>query len=157
MTIVSSVIVELSPQRDGRFWSAERHTDQLGIAYEFRSLLNANANATTVMNGRVASINETLRATEIITNIAAILADGQLATTSLNYSTAAENFAALRFAYQTATRTEAIFIGDFLSSLTNNQLATAFGITLAQVTTLRTNKLTPAAAAATTIRASTGQ
>jgi hypothetical protein len=63
---------------------------------------------------------------------------------------------ALRAAYQDATRTEAIFTGDFLGSLTDAQLRNAFGITQAQVTTLRTNKLVPAENAANTIRATSG-
>ncbi len=157
MAIVSSVIIENSPQHDGRFWSGERHTDQLGLIYEFRSLLDAGTNATTVMNNRIASINNDLIAREIAANITSVLSDGSLATIHLNYSTAVVNFAALRGLYQFMTRTEAIFAGDFLSSLTNAQLQTAFSLTLAQVTTLRTNKLTPAATAASTIRASVGQ
>ena len=47
-------------------------------------------------------------------------------------------------------------IGDFLASLTDTQLRNAFSMTAGQVTTLRTNKLTPATNAATTIRATTG-
>jgi hypothetical protein len=48
-------------------------------------------------------------------------------------------------------------IGDFLSSLTDGQLQTIFSMTAGQVTTLRSTKLTPAATAAATIRAATGQ
>lgn len=157
MAIVSSVIIENSPQNDGRFWSGERHTDQLGLIYEFRSLLDGSANATTVMNNRVVSINADLITREIAANLASVLLDGSLAIIHLNYSTAATNFAALRSLYQFMTRQDAIFAGDFLSSLTSAQLQTAFNLTLAQVTTLRTNKLTPAATAAATIRASMGQ
>jgi hypothetical protein len=62
----------------------------------------------------------------------------------------------LRSGYQSATRIEAIFAGDFLASLTDTQLRNLFGMTQGEVTTLRTNKLTPAANAAATIRATTG-
>lgn len=157
MAIVSSVLIERSPQHDGRFWAAERHTDQLGQTYEFRYLADAATDATAVMNARVPSINAELTAREIAANIAAVLADGSLAATTLNYSTMAANFAALRASYATMTRVDAIMTGDFLSSLTNAQLMAAFGLTAPQVVTLRANRLTPAAAAAATIRASAGQ
>ena len=47
-------------------------------------------------------------------------------------------------------------MGDLLATLTDAQLRTAFGITQAQVVTLRANKLTPASEAATAMRAMTG-
>ncbi len=93
---------------------------------------------------------------EIERNIQDVTTNGSLATPVLILSTAAANFAALRTAYLTATKVEAIMMGDFLSTLTDGQLQTAFGLTAGQVTTLRTNKLTPAASAASTIRATTG-
>lgn len=93
---------------------------------------------------------------EIIRNVSQVTALGSLASPRLVLSTAADNFAALRIAYQDATKIDAIMIGDFLNTLTDAQLRTAFNMTQAQVTSLRTNKLTPAANAASTIRASSG-
>ena len=93
---------------------------------------------------------------EIDANIASVMLSGSLAAYTLDNSTAAQNFAALREAYRSATQTQAVMVGDFLSSLTNNQLQNAFGMTAGQVTTLRDNKLTPAATAAATIRAAAG-
>jgi len=78
------------------------------------------------------------------------------ATMTFVYSTAGQMRTALREAYRNATRVEAVMIGDFLSSLTDGQLQTLFGLTAGQVTTLRTSKLTPAATAAASIRATTG-
>lgn len=157
MAIVSSVLIETSPQRDGRFWSGERHTDQLGLIYEFRYLAAEGTNATTVMTGRVGSINADLTAREIAANLAAIETLGAQAAVTFSYSTAAQNAAAVRAAYQSMTQTRAIFTGEFLGALADVQLETAFGLTQAQVTTLRTNKLIPATTAAATIRASAGQ
>lgn len=93
---------------------------------------------------------------EIKSNLAEIMTNGSLAVVTLKNSTVAENAAALVVAYVDAKRTEAIMIGDFLNSLTDAQLRTAFGLTQQQVTNLRTNKLAPAATEAAAIRAADG-
>lgn len=156
MSIVSSELIDHSPQIDNRFWSGERHIDQLGVVYEFRYLADQGTDATAAMTARVSLINAFLISNEIASNLSDVLANGSLAAPVLNYSTMTQNFAVFRAIYATLTKVEAIMAGDFLSSLTDGQLRTAFGITQGQVTTLRTNKLTPAIAAAATIRASTG-
>ncbi len=117
----------------------------------------AGEDALTRLNAMTAARQARRVALEIERNIADVTANGSLATPVLVLSTAAANFAALRTAYQTATKVEAIMIGDFLSTLTDAQLQNAFSLTAGQVTTLRTNKLTPAASAAATIRAAAGQ
>lgn len=94
---------------------------------------------------------------EIASNVSDVTTNGSLATPSLKFSVAADNFSALRVAYATATQIQAVMIGDFLNTLTNAQLAAAFNITTTQAQTLRTNKLQPAATLATSIRASIGQ
>lgn len=157
VSVISSVIVEDSVQADGRRWIRERHTDQAGKIYEFAYLALASDNVTTMMNARIASINAGMVADEIQKNITDVLANGSLANPTSVYATPLQSFAGLRAAYATATQREAIMIGDFLSSLTDPQLQTAFGMTAGQVTTLRTNKLTPAANLATSIRAAAGQ
>lgn len=157
MPIVSSLIVEDSAQKDTRRWIRERHTDQIGQRYEFAYLCAAAFDATAAMAARVPSINASLIIDEIAANVADVLVNGSLATPRLVYSTAAQNFAGLRVAYATATREDAIMIGDFLDTLTNGQLATAFSITVGAAATLRTNKLDPAAALAASIRSSVGQ
>ena len=58
--------------------------------------------------------------------------------------------------YRVATQTQAVMIGDYLAARTDAQLQVAFGLTAAQVTALRSSKLTPAATAAATVRATTG-
>lgn len=156
MSIVSSDILSDSPQKDGRRDIRERHIDHLGVEHLRQYLAAAGADAAAALTAYAARLPGDLRDNEIASNIEAVMALGSLAGVTLQHSTAAQNFTALRQAYQTMTKTEAIFAGDFLSSLSNAQLQNAFGLTAGQVTTLRSNKLTPAAAAAATIRNSVG-
>lgn len=156
MTIVSSETVETSLQADGRRYVREHHTDHLGVVHPRTWLAGAADNLAAALATYATNLAEALKQQEIAANIASVLSDGSLAVTTFQHSTAAENRSALWAAYLTATRVEAIFIGDFLNSLTNTQLQTLFGMTNTQVNTLRTNKLQPAATAAASIRAATG-
>lgn len=96
------------------------------------------------------------RDNEIRKNIFRIKTQGKNANVVIAASTVAENASALREEYQSATELEAIFIGDYLQGLNNNQIGNAFGISNGQVTTLRNNKLIPARNAADAIRAEVG-
>lgn len=156
MSIVASVVLSDSVQIDGRRDIRERHIDHLGAEHLRQYLAAAGADSAAALTAYAARLPGELRDNEIASNIDAVVSRGSLAGVTLQHSTAAQNFAALRQAYQTMTKTEAIFAGDFLSSLTSAQLQAAFGLTAGQVTTLRSNKLTPAAAAAATIRNSVG-
>lgn len=154
MPIVSSA-VSYSTQADSRRWVTEQHTNHAGRVLT-RSYLAAAAYVADLA-ASAAALAASERETEIEGNIARVRTEGRLAAPlSLEESTAAQNASALREAYRNGTRTEAIMIGDFLDSLTDTQLRNAFGLTAAQVTNLRTNKLAPAASAAATIRAATG-
>lgn len=93
---------------------------------------------------------------EIASNLRQVATLGKFAVVTFLSSTVAENVAALREAYLTATDIQCIWTGEYLSTLTDAQLRTAFNMTQAQVNSLRTNKLTPAANTAATIRAATG-
>ena len=108
------------------------------------------------MADRVPSIEASLKAHEIETNVATILVLGSLTDPSLDHSTGTENFAVLREAYKTALELEAVMAGDFLSSQSDATLRNVFGMTQPQVNNLRNNKLTPAANTAASIRASSG-
>jgi hypothetical protein len=156
MPIVSSVLTTESAQRDGRHWIEERHTDQVGVVYPIRYLADAGLDTNAVMTARAVQIGNDLATAEANADLERIKANGSLATVTTVYAALSDVRAALRSAYLTATRTDAIMIGDFLSTLTDAQLQTLFGLTAGQVTTLRSSKLTPAANAATTIRAATG-
>jgi hypothetical protein len=157
MAIVSSETQSISPQRDGRRYVIDRFVDHLGGEH-FRTWLAGAADDLDAARAvYAAALLGALKAAEIQKDIAAILADGSLAVgVTTNHITVAEARAALRGAYRSATRVEAIMLGDYLSSLSNAQLQTLFAMTAGEVTTLRANKLTPAASAAATIRATTG-
>ncbi len=157
MTITSSVIESTLTQKDGRAWVHEVHTDHLARKWDRNYLAAAGFNTAAALSAYAVQLDADLTAAEIAANIASITALGSLATTTTIYSTLTANFAALRAAYQTATKIEAVMQGDFLSSLTNAQLMAAFSMTNAQVNSLRTSKLTPAASLATSIRATVGQ
>ena len=154
--IVSSSLVS-SVQADGRSTVHETHVDLLGLKWEIIYLALNGANLNAAMATHATDLGVNLGLDEIAKNIGQVTTNGSLASTSLLYSNAAPNFAALRLAYKVATQTAAVMIGDFLSTLTDNQLGNAFGLTAGQVTTLRTNKLTPAASLASSIRSSVGQ
>lgn len=157
MSIVSSQILEDAAQKDGRRWIREQHIDQVSVRYIRAYLTTAVADASAALATYATQLALDIVALEIGRNIADVAVNGSLATISLVYSTAAQNRAAGRTAYLNATRVEAIMIGDFLSSLTDAQLQTIFSMTAGQVTTLRSNKLTPAATNAAAIRAAAGQ
>jgi hypothetical protein len=156
MSIVSSITADVAVQKDGRRWVRELHTDQVGLQYVRNWLATAVDDLAAALAAYATQLSADITAREIANNVAQVLANGSVAVLTFVYSTPTLMFTSLRPAYQTATRVDAIMIGDFLSSLTDGQLQTVFSMTAGQVTTLRANKLTPAANAATTIRASTG-
>lgn len=156
MPIVSSVIAENAVQRDSRRWIAELHADQFGEQYRFAYLAPANVDPNPALSARATLLNQFLIDREAARNVFEIMTLGSEATPVLRHSTIAENLVLLRSSYQIATRFEAIMMGDFFAARTDAQLRTAFNMTQLQVTTLRLNKLTPAANAANTIRAASG-
>lgn len=157
MPIVSSIIADTNVQKDGRKWVREIHTDQVGVQYVRNYLAGAADDLNAALAAYATQLGVDINAAEIASNVAAITVNGSVAVVTSTYSTAAQMQTALRSAYQTATRVQAVMIGDFLSGLTSVQLQTLFSMTAAQVTTLRTNRLTPAATTATAIRAAAGQ
>jgi len=151
---ITSSSVSYWPQLGGRVRVEELHLTASG-----RRLLRTYLALTGYVADLVASaaqLTAEARDAEILENIASVTALGRFAVIRLEDSTAAQNASALREAYRDMTRSEAIFAGDYLNSLTDTQLRNAFGLTLAQVGTLRTNKLAPAASLADSIRAVTG-
>ena len=155
-TIANSVIASQSPQADGRIWVHERHTDTLGIIYDIFYLAADATGLAAHLSASAAQVLANAVASEIANNISSVETIGKFAVPTFAYSTVAQNVAALRIAYAAATQTQAIFIGDYLESLTDVQLENAFGWTAGQVATLRTNYLIPAQTSATSIRAAVG-
>lgn len=157
MTISSSVISSDSAQADGRRYIREVHTDHLGREHVVLYLAPASWDAAAVMAARVAGLETGMRDGEIASNIANVFSLGAFATVTLDYSTGAQNAAAAREAYKSASSFQAMMMGDYLATLSDAVLRNIFGLTQNQVTTLRTNKLTPASEAATAMRAMTGE
>jgi hypothetical protein len=157
MTIVSSNIIEISLQKDGRRWIRERHIDHTGRETFRQWLADVGIDVAAALIAYADILDSSQNQAEINENIQQITQNGSTATVSTKYSTLAQNRAALRQAYRSATRTEVIMIGDFLNSLTDAQLKTLFGKTDAEVLTFRTNKLAPAATAAAAIRNGAGE
>ena len=155
-SIVSSQIAGQTTQRDGRISVDERHTDNIGAVWNFGYLVAGNADLNALLASHATAIAAQLNAGEIAANVDQVTTYGSLAVLRFDYSTQAQGLAALRTAYQSATQLQAIMIGDFLSSLTDVQLQNIFNITAGQVTTLRANKLTPAANTVAAIRAAAG-
>lgn len=130
--------------------------DSVGPHYNYVFSAPSGYNIDAFLTQLGANLANDLTAWEIYNNLQLVSTLGSQAVPTFVYSTVAANVAALRVFYASATQMQSVWIGDYLSSLTNVQLENAFGWTLGQVTTLRTNFLTPAASAATTIRASVG-
>lgn len=157
MANITSSTFQAFIQKDGSKTVHEIHTDFVGLTHDLTYAVSNGADLNVNLAQHAVDIGDALDKGEVQANISAVLAFGSLAAPTLVYSTAGTNFAALRVAYLSATQFQAVMIGDYLNTLTNGQLATAFGITTGQAGTLRTNKLAPAAALATSIRATVGQ
>jgi len=135
--IVASVVVWDQPQRDGRRWIRERHTDQVGVA-QFRDYLaEAGVNVPAGFPAIVAVLNQQLVDAEIQRNLASVYALGDAATVTTQHADVGDLRAALREAYRTVTREQALALGAFLNTLTNTQLGTLFGVSGAELTVLR--------------------
>lgn len=157
MSIVSSLILSDSPQKDGRRWIVAQFTDQAGQIYTQTYLApNGGFDVLARLASDATAMGLQLAASEVAANLSAVATLGSLASPTFVYSTPAINAAALRAVYHDATQFQAIMIGDYLASLGNAALMAAFGLTAPQVVTLRANFLTPAANAAATIRAAVG-
>lgn len=157
MANITSSTFEVSTQANIPKSVHETHTDLAGVRHDLVSWAEAGADLTAAMNSHAVDLGISLELYEVRANISGVTSLGSLFSPTFVYSTVAESVAALRLAYQAASNIQAVMIGDFLSSRTDVQLQTAFGLTAGQVTTLRTNKLTPAANIAASIRANTGQ
>ena len=99
MPITASEIVSQGVQRDGRKSVIERHTDHLGAVHQRVWLAPIGADLAAALAAWALKLGEDLQAGEISRNVGAVVSDGRLAVYSLDYSTAAQNFAALREAY----------------------------------------------------------
>lgn len=157
MANIASSSFEASAQADGRKTVHEIHTDLAGLTHDIVYTALSSDSLLAALSAHADDLGVNLELDEVRANVYGVMTLGSLFAPTFIYSTVAENVAGLRLAYLTATRIEAVMMGDFLSTLTNGQLQAAFGLTAGQVTNLRTNKLTPAANLAASIRATSGQ
>lgn len=153
MTNIASSTLDLLPG----FTVREIHLDAAGVAHQVTYQAKIGDDLVAAMNAHATDLGTNLEMAEVAANVLGVTTLGSTFSPTFAFSTVAENVAALRLAYASATQDQAVMIGDYLSGLTNAQLQSAFGLTAGQVTTLRTNKLTPAANVAASIRASIGQ
>lgn len=156
--LASTMILQAMTLKDGRTDLIFTLTDSASVLHgPFVEIRPAGENETNFLATYEAAFDAAQTQAEIASNISSVETIGSLATPTFQYSTVAANVAALRAAYAVATQLQAVMMGDYLNSLTDAQLEAAFGLTATQVTTLRTNKLGPAATLAASIRASAGQ
>lgn len=157
MANIVSSIYEAFVQKDGSKTVHETHTDIVGRLRDLIWTALASDDLTASLAAHASDLGQSLSDAEVQANVGAVIAVGSLAVPTFVYSSTSDNLAALRAAYRDSTDRQAIMIGDYLQTLTDTQLRSIFNITLLQVTTLRTNKLAPAASLATSIRTATGQ
>jgi hypothetical protein len=137
--IVASVILEDATQPDGRRWIAERHTDQLGVSYDFRYLGDADTDAHGIMSARVGQLNADLTSSEIARNLAAVRRDGAAASVTFDYSTQSQGVVAMAQLAGSGGLSpwETVLLGQFLLRLTPDQLTSLVGMTASQIATLQ--------------------
>lgn len=157
MAIVSSVIVSIGVQADGRRWVHELHIAANGDQFPVHYLAPAVFDTAAALAARAIQISADLVANETERNVAAVKADGADAVLSFIYISDTDTYARLRREYEFARGRDAAAIGYFLSTLRDAQLQTAFGYNAGQVTALRKTRLTPQAATASSVRNALGQ
>lgn len=152
MSIVNSQIIEDRVQRDGRRSIGELHTDHVGGTYYYTYLAEAADNVQARMAARVAEIEAGLAKSEC---------DGMIAAGVLRafvHATVATLRQRLRAAYREANAAEVCRLAAFVVSLglSDAQYTALFGVSGAQLTTLKT-KLSNQAAKYTAIISEAGQ
>lgn len=145
MPIVSSVHTVGHAQRDGRRYVREQHTDHLGVVHVFEYLWDGLADRDAISLARAARLATNLAVQEYV---ARVTEDGWAGV--LQHQTAAEFAAKLRAEYRISTRERLCYLAWWLlrriaeGTFTDNQVRNAFGMTVQQYTTFKTEKLIPA-------------
>jgi hypothetical protein len=157
VTVTDSVYLPATPQPDGRCWVMEKITLSTGAIVVRFYLAPSGSDRAAHLSSFTSSILDELAQNEIVANVNLVTTLGSVATLSLLYSTPTDNAAAIRAAWQAASKLDAIMIGDYLGGLSNAVLMVVFGFNLTQVLALRANVLTGAASVASAIRNAAGQ
>lgn len=156
VNIASSIAVAAQLEIDGRFWVTETHTDIFGLKYNINYLAAAGFDYQSALVDHAQDLSDNLAASEIANNFQLTETLGKNAAPVTHYSTAAANVAALSAAWHTLLNQQAIFIGEYLNTLSNATLQAVFGWTPTQAAQVRTDYLTPYATLAQSIRAAQG-
>lgn len=157
VTVASSQVVQDGAQKDGRCYVTETFNLSNGDVVVSSYLAPKDFDVATHLAATAVQLIADLTSAEINNNVNQVMLLGSLANPVLLFSLAVDNFAALRVAYATMTQVQAVMAADFINTLTNAQISTAFNISLGTAATLRTNRLAPAATIAASIRSAVGQ
>lgn len=156
MSITSSKFTVGVPQKDGRVWVTETHTDHLSGEHSFAYRALPTANHQAVMLARVAQIEAALAESEFLE---AIEFEGWA---PLKHQTAAQFAARLRARYKDASKVECAKLAKWIldridgGAFTETAVRTAFGLTAGQWTTLKA-KLTTLRTNYNAVLAATGE
>lgn len=155
--IVSSTFTSFV-QKDGSKTVHEVHTDLIGLTHDIVYTAAAGDDLNAAMATHANNLGNSLANNEVASNLSNAETLGKNAN-GINvtiYSTAAQNIAALTAAWPTMLNIQAIFVGEYLSTLSDAVLQSVFGWSPAYEQTVRTNFLTPYATLAASIRTATG-
>lgn len=156
MSITSSKLSVGVPQKDGRVWVTETHTDHLGVERQFSYLAAPQADHQAVMLARVAQIEAALAESEFLE---AIEFEGWA---PLKHQTGTQFAARFRARYKDASRVECAKLAKWIldridaGNFTELAVRTAFGLTAGQWTTLKA-KLTTMRTNYNAVLAATGE
>lgn len=157
MPVTSSSFSLGTPQADGRRWAREVHRVNGNGERVFDYLAAAGLDHAAIMAARVASVNEELADAE------ARAAIGRDAAPALVHQTGAQFLVRLREMFRGAERELAACLAWWLlrriaaGDLTDAQARAPFGLTAAQWTTLKANRLQPRADAWAAVIAATAE
>ena len=130
MTIITSVIVDDMPQRDGRRFVRERHTDQYGVIQEVTYLAEALEDVAVAMASRVVMIEQQVINGELETNASLALSDLAFQPPTLRYCTALQLRNHIRLIYAAGKGFHLCRLAWYIQrlGLTDNQLKSMFGV-----------------------------
>lgn len=134
--IVSSELVSVSPQTDGRSWIDERHVDNYGREYRRTYLADADADLSGALAAYALTILPQRRTAEIAANIDAVLKMGLNASPVFEYSTMAENVTVMASNLSSAEPWQTVMLAQYISSLSPENQQANVGMTPAQVSLL---------------------
>lgn len=134
----------------------EVHTDLAGVAHQIVYQAKVGDDLTAAMNAHAADLGANLAAQEVADNMNRAMTLGKFANNVTIYSTPAQNTAALNAAWPNLLNVQAIFIGEYLNTLSDAVLEAVFGWTPAHTASVRSTFLVPYASMAASIRSATG-